>query len=164
MSLSFLSSGPLLAEAIAMADSLLPKSLRNRVVFRGGVSDAEMKDELDSASFYLSASLSDGTSSSLLEAMACGLLPIVSDIAANREWIVHESNGLLFAPGDHVRLAENIRRAIDREPWMTAARVTNRRLVEDRANIDLSMSALLETLEAVRSNRGPSSKFVPALP
>jgi glycosyltransferase involved in cell wall biosynthesis len=162
-SLSFLSSGPLLPESIAMADRLLPTNLRSKVVFRGGVSDREMKNALDSASFYLSASLSDGTSSSLLEAMACGLLPIVSDIAANREWIVHESNGLLFAPGDHVKLAENIRRAIAGERWMTAARLTNRRLVEERANVDVSMSALLETLDAVRASQDWPSKSAPTV-
>jgi len=47
---------------------------------------------------YLSASLSDSTSVALLEAMAAGLIPVVSDIAGNREWIDEGINGFLFTP------------------------------------------------------------------
>lgn len=36
---------------------------------------------------FISIPSSDSTSVSLLEAMCCGLFPIVSDLPANREWI-----------------------------------------------------------------------------
>jgi len=49
---------------------------------------------------YVSLSRSDSTSQSLLEAMAAGLLPVVSDIAGNREWVTHRTNGLLVTPHD----------------------------------------------------------------
>ncbi len=49
---------------------------------------------------YVSLSRSDSTSVSLLEAMAAGLLPIVTDIAGNREWITHRGEGLLVPAGD----------------------------------------------------------------
>jgi len=156
MTISFVSSGPLLSDAIAMADALLASELRRRVVFSGGVSDGELKTALRSASFYLSASLSDGTSSSLLEAMACGLLPIVSDIPANREWITHERNGLLFPPGDHRSLADCIRKAVADEPWIAEARVANRRLVEERANATVNMAALVALLTSCHKDRASS--------
>lgn len=143
---SFLSSGPLLAESVTLADQLIPAAWRKGVVFHGGVSDTAVRDALQSASHYLSASLSDGASSSLFEAMACGLFPIVSDIPANREWITDQKNGLLFSPGDDSYLAECIRRAIAGEPWMAKARDANRRLVEERANIDVSMRAMVDLL------------------
>ena len=153
---SFLSSGPLLAESIALADRLIPPSWRRRMVFRGGVSDTAIGDALHAASYYLSASLSDGASSSLLEAMACGLFPIISDIPANREWVKHEENGLLFPAGDESYLSECIRRAIAGEPWMARARVSNRRIVEERGNIDVSMKALVGLLGSAAEN-GPQS-------
>jgi L-malate glycosyltransferase len=152
MTVSFLSSGPLLAESVALADRLIPPSWRDRMLFSGGVSDKAMKTALQSASCYLSASLSDGASSSLLEAMACGLFPIVSDIPANREWVAHENNGLLFPPGNDSYLSECIRRAIVGESWMANARASNRRLVEERGNIDISMRALVGLLASSRGN------------
>jgi glycosyltransferase involved in cell wall biosynthesis len=57
---------------------------------------------------YVSASLSDGASNSLLEAMSCQLPPIVTNIPANRFWIKEGFNGLLFTPGNYKSLAENI--------------------------------------------------------
>lgn len=150
ITVSFLSTGPLLAAAITTADELFTGELRERIIFRGGVSDAEMKPALRSASFYISASLSDGTSSSLLEAMAGGLFPILSDIPANREWITHGENGLLFPPSDSLALAACIRRAIANEPWIAPARLHNRRLVEERADATVSMAALVELLTSFR--------------
>ncbi|HVF39133.1 MAG TPA: glycosyltransferase family 4 protein [Gemmatimonadaceae bacterium] len=144
--MSFLSSGPLLPEAQRLADDLISPLWRDRVIFLGGTKHEELRTIIKSASFYLSASLSDGTSSSLLEAMASGLIPIVSDIPANREWITDGKNGLLFAPGDHNGLAEAIRRALRNEGWMENARMTNRKLVEERANADMTMQKLLEII------------------
>lgn len=45
------------------------------------------------SSFWVSIPTSDATSISLLEAMACGCIPIVSDLPANREWIKDAKNG-----------------------------------------------------------------------
>jgi L-malate glycosyltransferase len=153
ISIAFLSAGPLLAESIVLADQLIPPSWRGRMVFSGGVSDFALLHALQSTSYYLSASLSDGASSSLLEAMACGLFPIISDIPANREWITHEKNGLLFPAGDDSALSACIRRAIVGEPWMAQARISNRRLVEEHANIDVSMRALVSLLTSSRAHR-----------
>jgi glycosyltransferase involved in cell wall biosynthesis len=73
---------------------------------------------LRAADVYVSASSSDGTSSSLLEAMASGLYPVVSDITANRPWVEHGKNGLLFAVGDAASLAEALRLcAAQRASW-----------------------------------------------
>lgn len=156
ITVSFLSSGPLLAESVALADRLIPPSWRGKMLFSGGVSDTAIKDALQSASYYLSASLSDGASSSLLEALACGLFPIISDIPANREWVTHQKNGLLFPAGDDSYLSDCIRRAIAGEAWMAHARIANRRLVEERGNIDVSMRALVGLLTSTRGKRSKS--------
>lgn len=44
---------------------------------------------------YVSASSDEGMSNSLLEAMAYGLVPVLSDIPGHRELITHEVNGFL---------------------------------------------------------------------
>jgi glycosyltransferase involved in cell wall biosynthesis len=131
-------------------------------VFLGGVGEREMEGLLQSTSYYVSASLSDGASSSLLEAMASGLFPIVSDIPANREWITHEENGLLFPPGDHVTLAACLGRAIKNESWMDGARDTNRQLVRERADADTNMAGLAELLRG-RASTAHAADIAPVL-
>jgi glycosyltransferase involved in cell wall biosynthesis len=69
------------------------------ITFVGPVEHARMPALLQAHHVYVSASRSDTTSVSLLEAMACGLFPIVTDIPANREWIVDGENGRLVPPG-----------------------------------------------------------------
>lgn len=72
------------------------------------------------SSIYISIPSSDGTSVSLLEAMACGAKPVVSNLPANHEWITTGKNGIILDGNvgealkaaqklDHVYLAaENI--------------------------------------------------------
>jgi len=57
----------------------------------------------------------DGSSVSLLEAMACGLPSIVSDIPANQEWIQDERNGWVFPDGDAEALAQVILGAAEQD-------------------------------------------------
>jgi glycosyltransferase involved in cell wall biosynthesis len=54
---------------------------------------------------YVSASRSDGTSISLLEAMAAGKICVVSDFPSNLEWVSDGVNGFLFKNGDPSSLA-----------------------------------------------------------
>ncbi|MES2940136.1 MAG: glycosyltransferase [Pseudomonadota bacterium] len=58
------------------------------------------------ADAYVSASEVDGTSVSLLEAMASRRAVVVSDIPGNREWVEPGRNGLLFPVGDAALLAQ----------------------------------------------------------
>ena len=80
----------------------------NSTEFVGWVPRTELPRYLSSADIYVSSSLSDGTSNSLLEAMACELAPIVTDIPANRPWINEGENGSLFPSRDHRALASKI--------------------------------------------------------
>lgn len=82
--------------------------LDGRVSFTGRVHNDELPEILRLHDVYLSASLWDGTSLSLLEAMATGLFPIVSDIKANSAWLSHNADGLLHKVGDAADLANCI--------------------------------------------------------
>lgn len=70
------------------------------VRFTGWVGDAEIRAHLAAHDVYVSLSSSDSTSQSLLEAMAAGLIPVVSDIEGNREWVRHRQEGYLVPGGD----------------------------------------------------------------
>jgi glycosyltransferase involved in cell wall biosynthesis len=101
------------------------------------------------AEIYVAASRSDSTSVSLLEAMACGAVPIVADLEGNREWVSEGNGARLFAPGDATGLAAAIEAALALPEWLEKARARNRRVVETRANAAINMpriEALFERL------------------
>ncbi|MCJ7509215.1 MAG: glycosyltransferase family 4 protein [candidate division Zixibacteria bacterium] len=86
---------------------------QDKVIFKENLSDEELIQTYGDSDIYVSTSLSDSTSVSLLEAMASRLIPVVTDIPGNREWIEDGKNGLLFRPKDHKGLAQKINLALD---------------------------------------------------
>jgi len=70
--------------------------MKDRVHFPGQISQMELPNYFHAADIYLSASLSDGSSVSLMEALACGIPALVSDIPGNREWVEAGKQGWLF--------------------------------------------------------------------
>lgn len=90
--------------------------------------------QLRAHSVFVSIALSDTTSVSLLEAMATGLFPIVSDIPANREWIEHGSNGFIVPPRDTTALARAIMDAWRNPRLRVSAAKRNADLIEARAD------------------------------
>jgi len=78
------------------------------VKFLGKVPHRDVAKYLNAADIYVSTSFSDGTSASLLEAMACSTSPIVTAIPGNKEWIQDGWNGYLTPTGDANQLAQKI--------------------------------------------------------
>lgn len=73
--------------------------------FLPALGHSELIELMARSKIYLSATLSDGTSLSLLEAMSNGCFPVVSSIPANREWIDDRINGRLFNDPSEFRSA-----------------------------------------------------------
>jgi glycosyltransferase involved in cell wall biosynthesis len=69
-------------------------------------------DFLKNITFYISASKSDGSSVSMLEAMAARKVCIVPDTKFNSYWIEDEVNGYLFKNGSKAHLLDTIRKAL----------------------------------------------------
>lgn len=115
----------------------------------GAVSNEAIARMLASSDIYVSASHSDGTSSSLLEAMACGVFPVVTRIPANTAWIQDGRDGLMFTPGRADELAEALRRAIGDAEIRRAAAVGNRRRVERDGDLSRNLARTAALLERV---------------
>jgi glycosyltransferase involved in cell wall biosynthesis len=78
-----------------------------------------------------------------MEALACGLPCLVSDIPANREWVFENENGWLFRDGDVDQLVEKILVAIGRKEDLPAVGREGRRIAEGRADWSRNAAALL---------------------
>jgi glycosyltransferase involved in cell wall biosynthesis len=111
----------------------------SNVIFIGWIDHDKLPSYLSSSDIYISTSLSDGTSNSLLEAMACKLAPIVSDIPANRQWIKESENGFLFPIGDHITMAEKVIRLLGNSKARTTFGSRNRRIIELKADPVIEM-------------------------
>lgn len=69
--------------------------LKRSVDFVGWVDKKKNSEYYSKAKIFVSIPESDATSISLLEAMSCGCIPVVSDLPANKEWIEDGLNGVL---------------------------------------------------------------------
>ena len=105
-----------------------------RYRFVGRLASDELAGWLARADVFLSASLSDSTSQSLLEAMAAGATPVVSDIEGNREWVADGDGARLFACGDVAGCTRAIERALDDAAWAASARARNAAVIAARAD------------------------------
>jgi L-malate glycosyltransferase len=130
---------------------LVQAGVEDQVKFVGQVSLDDLPDYFRDADLYLSASHVDGSSISLLEALACGLPAVVSDIPGNREWITPGENGWLFADGDAQSLADAILHAIEHPRSLTAMGEKTRRVAEERANWKVNFTKLLHAYELALS-------------
>jgi glycosyltransferase involved in cell wall biosynthesis len=70
-------------------------NLEHAIEFVGWVQKEDNEHWYSKAKIWVSIPESDATSISLLEAMACGCIPVVSDLPANREWIQSGINGIV---------------------------------------------------------------------
>jgi glycosyltransferase involved in cell wall biosynthesis len=70
--------------------------LASRVRFVGRLSAADQAVQYAQARWYLSLPESDSVSVSVLEAMAQGCIPVLSDLPANRELVRSGDNGLVL--------------------------------------------------------------------
>jgi L-malate glycosyltransferase len=131
----FVSAGELLQQSVSLADSLLTPDQRRRVVFWRGVSFDELLNGLKNSHIYISMSRSDGTATSLLEAMGAGLFPILSDIPPNRPWIDPErQNGMLVPLDDIEALSNTMLKAIREASSLAVHAVYNRSLIREKAD------------------------------
>ena len=124
--------------------------------FAGQISQDRSPDFFRAADLYISASHSDGSSISLLEALASGVPALVSDIPGNLEWIQDGVQGWTFPKGDVAGLAEAITRAVDRRESLPQMRTAARALAENRADWRQNFRELLRAYElAVQSDLQP---------
>ncbi len=126
--------------------------VEDRVFFPGQVGQRDLPRFYRSADLYISASHSDGTSISLLEALACGTPVLLSDIPGNREWIEPGAQGWFFPNGDEQALAEGMLRAVDERSRLPEVGRQARRLAEERADWEKNFRGLLQAYEIARSN------------
>jgi glycosyltransferase involved in cell wall biosynthesis len=133
--------GPLRPEVERL---IFTNGLERTVWLPGAVPHDQLPDYFRAADLYASFAASDGSSISLLEAMATGLPAIVTDRASNREWIAGPSNGLLATFGDtRAMAAAFVEMANLTDGRRREIAASNRAIAESRANWQRNVGKLL---------------------
>jgi glycosyltransferase involved in cell wall biosynthesis len=140
-------------ETSLLKDMVQRSKVGPRTVFTGRVERPSVLRLLQVSDIYVSTSLSDGTSSSLLEAMTLGVPVIVTDLPANREWVVHGSSGMLFPPGDSVALSKTITDLAGNEASRHCLAREALDTVIAKADWERNSKLLYETMEALTGER-----------
>lgn len=105
-----------------------------------------MKSAFLRASVFVSVPTADAAAASVLEGMAAGSFPVVSDLPANREWIDHDVNGLIVPVHDSGALTEALMRACTDPALRAKAADHNRKLIAETASWETQLDRLNEQM------------------
>jgi glycosyltransferase involved in cell wall biosynthesis len=129
---------------LALACSL---GVDDHLRFVGSIKHEDMPKWLRAAKVYVSTSLSDATSTSLLEAMATGIFPVVTNIEGNMDWVTDGKNGFLVPTDDPRKLASRIAEALGNDRLRESVGRMNIEIIRKKANWQDNMSEIEETYE-----------------
>jgi L-malate glycosyltransferase len=150
ISLLLLSGG---SEAQSIRKIFINGAVLQRVQFGGQIPQADLLRWYHMADLYISPSHIDGSSVSLMEALACGLPVLVSDIPANREWVMEDQNGWLFPDGDVDALAQKILAIVKTPRKLSRIRRAARNVAIEKADWRKNFAVLLKAYEqTIRAN------------
>ncbi len=139
--LMLLGTGTLAADVRRLITS---HALDDVVHYPGQMPHTQLPGFFRGADLYVSCVSNDGSSVSLLEAMASGLPVVVTDVPGNREWVETEKNGWLAPAGDSERFAQAMQKAADSPPSrLKRMGALNRQNARKRADWDRNFPQLL---------------------
>jgi glycosyltransferase involved in cell wall biosynthesis len=95
------------------------ENIKNQVVLVGSKPHDELEKWFNAADFYISGSWQEGSGYALIEAIACGCIPVVTDIPPFRKLTANGSLGFLYPPGHSIILHQQLKKAVmvDRRVW-----------------------------------------------
>lgn len=125
--------------------------LHNKVILVGKVKHDELPYWYSGAHYYISTSYREGGSYALLEAMACGCVPVVTNIPASVKSI--GDTGFVFQPGDAKDLAKLLWQLdVSRQPLQSIR-------AQEYFHEEFSPEATAKKLYAILSRPGISGRF-----
>jgi glycosyltransferase involved in cell wall biosynthesis len=119
---------------------------KNYYKYYGFCSPIEISNYLNASDIYVNSSLSDGASCSMLEAMACGLPVITTNIFVNYEWVKYGENGFIFSKRSSEEMSEYILKLAEDVDLRNKMHKNNVKLSKEFANWDRNFDMLNKLL------------------
>jgi len=108
--INIVGDGPLKNKLEKFADSL---GISEKIIWHGWLSKKEVLKLLQNSDCLINPSFCEGMPNAVLEAQACGLPVIASNVAGNNAVVVDSKNGFLFNIGDQVKLGLSLKKIIE---------------------------------------------------
>lgn len=109
-----------------LREQVAAQGLTQCVQFLGALAPADLSVPLSAADLFVLATRNEGWANVLLEAMACGLPVVTTDVGGNAEVVCSRALGVLVPFGDREALTAAIAGALDRQ-WDRDAIVSHAR-------------------------------------
>ena len=126
----------------AAREYVVEKGLGESIIFTGRVENDEMISYYARSSVYLMTSMSEGMPHTLLEAMACGLPVVCTDIPQLVPII--EAGGIVIQKRDVVEVVESLKSLYNNEKWCLEIGDNGRKYVEENLSFQSMNSDTLE--------------------
>ncbi|MFP4015149.1 MAG: glycosyltransferase family 4 protein [Chitinispirillaceae bacterium] len=92
----------------SVRDCMTEANLEKRVKFHGWMKKEEVRELLQTCDCFVNPSHYEGMPNAVLEAMACAMPVVASDVMGNRDIVYDGETGLLYTKGDVGMLAEKL--------------------------------------------------------
>jgi glycosyltransferase involved in cell wall biosynthesis len=126
----FFGSDKALIEQVKIASQTT--SLRLTAIGSGGLGHDRVLELLSESEIYIGHSLSDGISTSMLEAMSMGAIPIQTCTSCADEWITDKETGFIVAPNDVSAIRDSILNIVKGRFDSSTARLANYDVIKNR--------------------------------
>ena len=134
---------------VLISAELFSQDTKIPVQIISSVSHDEMLRHYNRSRIYIGLSISDGISTSLLEAMAMGTFPIQSYTACADEWIVDGQSGFIVPPEDPQVVAEALRRALTDDLLVNRAAELNSQTIAQRLDNSIIKPQVIKMYEGI---------------
>lgn len=118
------------------------KRLDGCVELLGAVSEARVRQGLEEAHVFVLASLDEGISVAIMEAMAMEMPVVVTDVGGNGELIEHRKDAMLVSPRRPDEMAEAIEEILSNEDLSARLRTASRAKIEAKFHHRISAQAI----------------------
>lgn len=115
--------------------------LEKNIIFTGFLDNVEMC--LKDLEFVVNVSLEEGSSNSLLQAIAYGVPILASNIETNKEFVEHEKNGFLFEKGNIEDLTKYLDKFLKLND-LSKMRIKSKQIFKNRFNFQTSVDNYLD--------------------
>lgn len=137
--LTLLGDGP---ERQSLEREVNQHGLQEMVHFGGFASQETVRKTLQESDVFVLPSFAEGVPVSLMEAMACGVPVIATNVGGVTELIEHGVSGLVVAPSDEIALKGALAAYIDSAELRARVKVAARKTVETHFNLQTELNKL----------------------
>ena len=119
--------------------------VKNAIIFAGYITSEKVPLYHKASDVMVSVSQYDSGPVALQEAMACGDVPVISDLPSVREWVTDDWNGILVDPNNVNQIADSIIKILENDQMRKSFSERNWKLIQEKGDQEYWMEKM-ETL------------------